>query len=220
MIESALKKAGRSLRSGRQHALIVLLLVWANPLVAQRRAVIEITPPTTVGAGAQVSVTGLFADPDMRDLVRSGFPASLKFRLELWRASGLFDDLERAIGWELIVQYDPSAQRYRVVRREGSSIEDIGSFATLSTAQTVLERPVRAALVPDRAGTKYYYTLALDIEALSVSDMDQLERWLRGVRGGTAASAVGTGVRTLVLRMLGGEKRHFQGRSPTFVVDR
>ena len=47
--------------------------------------------------------------------------------------------------------------------------------------------------------------------------MDQLERWLRGVRGGSAASALGSGVRTLMLRMLGGEKRHYDGKSVSFV---
>ena len=71
--------------------------------------------------------------------------------------------------------------------------------------------------MPEREGARYYYNLTLDIEALSVSDMDQLERWLRGARsGGTAASALGSGVRTLMLRMLGGERQHYTGRSATF----
>jgi hypothetical protein len=167
-----------------------------------------------------VTSLGLFGDPDMRELVRSGFPASLKFRLELWRSGGLFNDLETRQEWELIVQYDPSAQRYRVVRRQNGRLEDLGSFATLSTAQSVLERPLRVTLLPQREGERYYYNLALDIEALSVSDMDQLERWLRGVRGGTAAGALGSGVRTLMLRMLGGEKRHYEKRSPSFTAER
>jgi hypothetical protein len=167
-----------------------------------------------------VTTTGLFGDPDMRELVRSGFPASLRFRLELWRSGGLFNDLEGTHEWELIVQYDPSGQRYRVVRRQGGRMEDLGSFATLSTAQSVLERPLRITLVPQREGRRYYYNLALDIEAMSVSDMDQLERWLRGVRGGTAASALGSGVRTLMLRMLGGENRHYERRSATFTAER
>jgi hypothetical protein len=156
--------------------------------------------------------------------VRSGFPASLQFRLELWRVGGLFNDLEGQQEWELIIQYDPSAQRYRVARRLGSGaasrIEDMGSFATLSTAELMLERPQRSTLLPEREGSRYYYNLALNVEALSVSDMDQLERWLRGVRGGTAASALGSGVRTLMLRMLGGEKRHYERRSSTFVAER
>ena len=175
-------------------------------------------PPGTGGAPV-VSATNLFADADMRDLMRSGFPASLHYRVELWRSGGIFNELEGSQEWEVIVQYDPSAQRYRVLRREGKRVDEVGSFATLSTAQTVIERPQRVNLLPERTGTKYYYTLALEIQALSVSDMDQLERWLRGVRsGGTAASALGNGVRTLMLRMLGGENRHFDARSPVFVL--
>ena len=154
----------------------------------------------------------------MRDLVRSGFPASLRYRVELWRVGGLFNDLEGREEWLLVVQYDPSAQRYRVFRQQNNKIDDLGSFATLSTTQTLLERPTRTTVAPERQGTKYYYALSLDVEALSVSDMDQLNRWLRGVRGSTAASAFGNGVRTLMLRMLGGEKRHFEVRSGTFTA--
>ena len=206
---------------GRVFALLfVLTLLVASPLAAQRRAVLEITPPSGPAVGATVAATNLFAEADMRDLVRSGFPASLHFRLELWRTGGLFDDLEGRLEWEVIVQYDPSAQRYRVVRRQSGKIDDLGTFATLATARSTLERPTRTTLIPDREGRRYYYSLALDIEALSVSDMDQLERWLRGVKGGTAASAVGSGLRTLMLRMLGGEKQHYSTRSPVFVAEK
>jgi hypothetical protein len=199
---------------------LALLAGRGAPLHAQRQVAIEVAPPGGALGAPTVTTTNLFGDPDMRDLVRSGFPASLRFRLELWRVGGLFNDLEKQQDWELIIQYDPSAQRYRVVRRQGGRVEDLGSFATLSTAQAMLERPLRIPLMPERDGTRYYYNLALDVEALSVSDMDQLERWLRGVRGGTAASALGNGVRTLMLRMLGGEKRHYERRSTTFTAER
>ncbi len=195
----------------------MLLVSLAPPLLAQRRAQLDVVPPSAGGAPV-VSATNLFGDADMRDLMRSGFPASLHYRVELWRSGGIFNELEGRQEWEVIVQYDPSAQRYRVLRREGKRIDEVGSFVTLSTAQTVIERPQRVNLLPERTGTRYYYTLSLEIQALSVSDMDQLERWLRGVRsGGTAASALGNGVRTLMLRMLGGESRHFDARSAVFI---
>jgi hypothetical protein len=199
---------------------IALLGAGGAPLQAQRRVVLEVTPPIAMAGTPTVTTTNLFGDADMRDLVRSGFPASLRFRLELWRVGGLFNDLEGQRDWELIVQYDPSAQRYRVVQRQANRLDDLGSFATLSTAQAVLERPTRILLAPEREGSRYYYNLTLTIEALSVSDMDQLERWLRGVRGGTAASAFGSGMRTLMLRMLGGEKRVYDRRSSTFTAER
>ena len=209
------------MRPGRAFALLsALSMAIASPLAAQRRPSLDVTPSVAGSSGAVVNATNLLAEQDIRDLVRSGFPASLRFRLELWRAGGLFDDLEGRLDWDLIVQYDPTAQRYRVVRRQGGQLEDLGSFSTLSTAQTVLERPSRATLSPDRAGVRYYYAVSLDIEALSVSDLDQLERWLRGAKSGTAASAVGNGVRTLMLRMLGGEKRHYTARSGVFVAEK
>ena len=200
--------------------LLSVTLLVAPTAAAQRRPTLDVAPPAPGSVGATVTATNLFTEPNIRDLVRSGFPASLHFRLELWRAGGLFDDLEGRLDWDLIVQYDPTAQRYRVVRRQGGQHDDLGSFSTLATAQSVVERPARAPLQPDRDGVRYYYVLNLDIETLSVSDLDQLELWLRGAKSGTAASAVGNGVRTLMLRMLGGEKRHFTARSGVFVAER
>ena len=193
--------------------------MWSTPSLAQRPTQLEVTAPSALAPSTATAV-GLFGDPDTRELVRSGFPLSLRFRLELWRSGGLFNDLEGHDEWLLIIQYDPSAQRYRVVRRQGGRVEDLGSFATLATAQSVLERPLRVTLLPKREGGRYYYNFALQMEALSVSDMDKLEQWLRGVRGGTAATALSTGVRTLMLRMLGGERKTFERRSPTFTAAR
>ncbi|MDB4881086.1 MAG: hypothetical protein JWL60_2532 [Gemmatimonadetes bacterium] len=198
---------------------MALLLLGSAPLHAQRRPLLDVAPPTAGVRAPVVTTSNLFGDPDMRDLVRSGFPASLRFRLELWRVGGLFNDLERHQDWELIIQYDPSGQRYRVARRNGDRLDDVGSFATLSTAQLLLERPLRVALLPERDGVRYYYNLVLNVEALSVSDMDQVERWLRGMRTDGAAS-IGSGMRTLMLRMLGGEKRTYEKRSATFVAER
>ena len=99
-----------------------LLVVGSVPARAQRRVQLDASVPTA-GTPGTVTTVGLFADPDMRDLVRSGFPLSLRFRLELWRTGGLFDDLEGSQEWELIVQYDPSGQRYRVVRRQSGRME-------------------------------------------------------------------------------------------------
>jgi hypothetical protein len=195
-----------------------LLVAGSAPVFAQR-VQLGVSVPSASVAGT-VTTVGLFSDSEMRELVRAGFPISLRFRLELWRSGGLFNDLEASQEWELIVAYDPSRQRYGVVRRQGGRMEDLGSFATLSTAQSVLERPLRITLLPQRVGRRYYYNYALDVAALSVSDMDQLERWLRGVRGSTAASAVGSGVRTLMLRMLGGENRHYERRSAGFVAEK
>ena len=83
-------------------------------------------------------------------------------------------------------------------------------------------RPHAVGLTPSRRGRRYYYSLVLDVETLSVSDLDQLERWLRGelqpaVRGKRSPlSALREGFGTLLSRVLGGETRHYESRSGTF----
>ena len=205
--------------------LLVLLCATAAPAAAQRRAPVEIalgnTAPASAFEGPVVTLNGVLDEPRTRELLRSGFPAQLRFRMELWREGGWFDDMQRFATWDFIIAYDPGTQRYRVRRRSGSELEDLGTFASIEAAAETIERPHRIAMTPTRGG-RHYYTLALDVETLSVSDLDQLERWLRGelrpaVSGrNNPASAVGNGVRTLVTRVLGGEKRRYETRSPSF----
>jgi hypothetical protein len=201
-----------------------------GPLHAQPNVRLDIALPArgTDGvnggpsAGPQIGFARVLDDEQTRELVRSGFPAQLHFRLELWRVGRWVNEMERAVEWDIVVGYDPAAQSYRVRRRFGSQVEDLGAFATLSSAQAASERPVRVPLSPRRRGTRYYYNLTLDVEALSVSDLDQLERWLRGelrpaVRGeNNPLTAIGSGALTLVTRILGGERRHYERRSGTF----
>jgi len=59
---------------------------------------------------------------------------------------------------------------------------------------------------------------------ISMSDLDELERWLRGelrpaVRGKrNPGTALGRGISTLATRLLGGEKRRYEQRTETFRV--
>ena len=163
----------------------------------------------------------------MRELLANGFPAALRFRLELWRAEGLFDDLETTTDWEVLVRFDPYSQQYSVVRLQGTKEaprrrESIDGLQTLEAAERILDEPFPVALRPGRAGIRYYYNVVLDIETLSVSDLDELQRWLNGelqpaVRGKRAPlSALRRGLGTLLSRVLGGEKRHYEARSTTF----
>jgi hypothetical protein len=172
--------------------------------------------------GAFIAFANILDEEQTRELVRAGFPAQLHFRLELWRVGRWVNELDRSVEWDMVVGYDPASQAYRVRRRFGNQLEDLGAFATLASAQTASERPFRVPLAPRRPGRRYYYNLILDVEALSVSDLDQLERWLRGelrpaVRGeNSPLTAIGSGARTLVTRILGGERRHYERRSGTF----
>jgi hypothetical protein len=213
---------------------LALLVTLGGPLAAQRSARLDIVlagrpsgdgDGATTRAGPLIGFAHVLDDAQTRELVRSGFPAQLHFRLELWREGRWIDELERSVEWDVVVGYDPAAQSYRVRRRLLNQTEDLGAFATLTSAQAASERPVRIPLAPRRPGRRYYYNLVLDVEALSVSDLDQLERWLRGelrpaVRGeNNPLTAIGNGARTLVTRILGGERRHYEKRSSTFWSD-
>lgn len=196
---------------------------------ADRPAVDILLPPSDDGVltltterGPLVTTRNILSGGEVRELIRSGFPAELRFRLELWRAGGWFDDLESILEWSVIVAYDPAAQLYRVRRLSSRQNEDLGAFATLTSVEAVLARPVRAPVIPRQAGRRYYYNLVLEVEALSVSDLDQLERWLRGelrpaVRGrNNPVDALSSGVKTMVTRVLGGERREYRRRSGGF----
>ena len=206
---------------------LLALALFAAPLSAQDGGGgIRITVPSTqsrLGALPSVISRNLLGSGDTRELLRSGFPARLHYRLELWRESGWFDDREGTTEWDVFVHYDPASDAYKAVRTHGTkSLENFGEFPTLTSLEEVLSRPYSVALRPQRAGARYYYSLAIDVEAMSLSDLDELNRWLKGelqpaVQGkNNPAAAIKNGVGTLLTRVLGGEKRRYVRRSETF----
>jgi hypothetical protein len=154
--------------------------------------------------------------------MRNGFPARLHYRVELWSVGGLFNDLERAVEWNVVVRHDPLDNTYRVARFAGDRVAQLGRYPEFRDAQAAAERSFRAPITPRRRGRSYYYAVVLDVETLSLSDLDEVERWLKGelrpaVRGErNPGTAVTRGMRTLVVRLLGGESRRYELRSPTF----
>ena len=199
-------------------------LALASPAAAQRSPRIDITLPAQgalLREGPTLRGTDLLADAQLRDLVRNGFPARFSFRVELWSTGGFFNSLEASTNWDVIVRYDPLERVYEVVRIAGSQAVALGRFADVDAAGDAVGRAVRVPLnAPSRS--RYYYAATLDVEVLSLSDLDELERWLRGelrpaVSGRkNPGTALTRGVRTLVVRLLGGTKRHFEAKTATF----
>lgn len=211
----------------RTRLTLALLLSVTSPALAQSDG--DGSPHLEVAVvlqspvpGVSVRASRLLDDPKTRELLTNGFPAALRFRLELWRAGGMFDDLEATAAWQVLVRYDPYAHRYTAVRLQGRTTENLGGFPTLEAAETEIAKPFPVVLRPKRAGAKYYYNVVLDEETLSVTDLDELQRWLRGdvqpvVHGrGDPFTALWRGMGTLLSRVLGGTKRHYEVRSGTF----
>jgi hypothetical protein len=203
----------------------LLLSLAAPPLHAQRRPRVDMELPPRgqlAAEGPRVRGVGLLDDAQLRDLLRNGFPTRMHYRVELWSADGWFNDLKGSTEWDMIVRYDPLDHSYRMYRFVGDKGELIGDFDQMAEADSAAEQVYQPALVPRASRGTYYYNATVDVETLSLTDLDELERWLRGdlrpaVREPrTLGTALTRGVRTLFVRLLGGERRHYEKRSPQF----
>lgn len=156
-------------------------------------------------------------DPALREAVRSGLPLRLRFTIELWRDQ-LFDDLVRRSRWTLVLQYEPLSGVYRLLDPRTDSVT---TFATYQEASAALAQPNAPPIAPRSSG-RYYYLAALEIGTLSLSDLDELEDWLKGelqpaVSGGASVSgAIGRGLKRLLIRVLDLPVRRFLARSRKF----
>jgi hypothetical protein len=193
--------------------------------MAQSPARVEVSLTNTLSGlrGAPlVRSVHIFADRDIREMMHSGFPARLHYRLELWGAEGFFDNLKRQVEWDVIVRYNPLKRRYTATRIEGDRITALGSFDSLDPIEEVLSHAIQPALAVPDGHDRYYYNLVLDVQMLSVTDLDEVERWLKGDLGPAAhgnknpATAIGQGAKTLITKLLGGQEKHYEARSKVF----
>jgi hypothetical protein len=142
--------------------------------------------------------------------------------MERWSTGGWFDDVAARAEWDVLVRYDALAKVFQVYRVVAGKTSTLGSFASIADADAAVGAPFAPPIRLPRKGGRGYYGVVLDIEALSLTELDEVERWLRGelkpaVRGKkNAGTAVGRGVRTVVVRLLGGERRRYEARSATF----
>jgi hypothetical protein len=206
-------------------AFLFLSSLVGAPLHAQRRPRVEMELSArglVPAEGPRVRGVGLLADPQLRDLLHNGFPTRIHFRVELWSADGWFNDIKGSTEWDLILRYDALDRSYRLYRIVGEKAALVGDYDQMGDAEAAVEQVYQAPLVPRDARGRFYYNAAVDVETLSLTDLDELERWLRGdlrpaVREPrTLGTALTRGVRTLFVRLLGGDRRHYEKRSPTF----
>jgi hypothetical protein len=198
----------------------------SEPTPVQQAAGIDVSLPAAASApaGPLIRTANVIADRDLQKLLQNGFPANLHYRADLWSRGGFFDDLEASVEWDVLVRYEPLTKTYRVARYMGGRAENLGRFERYEDAQTVVARAYQPPLPARRTRSRQYYIVTLDVEVLSMSDLDEVERWLRGelrpaVRGKrNPGTALGRGISTLATRLLGGEKRRYEQRTETFRV--
>lgn len=210
----------------QRHAWLLAAGLFFNGAIvgAQKPVVAIVLPDRALLATYAPAITSqsLVVDGAMLDLLRNGFPARLHYRVERWTTGGWFDDIAAVAEWDVVVRYDALGSVFQVFRIVKRKTVGLGNFPDIQGADAALGAAFLVPISLSRAGRKTYYTLTLDIESLSLTELDEVERWLRGelkpaVRGQkNAGTAVGRGVRTVVVKLLGGEKRRYEARSGTF----
>ncbi|MEK7668750.1 MAG: hypothetical protein AAB409_08895 [Gemmatimonadota bacterium] len=150
--------------------------------------------------------------------LRDGFPVRFHFVLELRHSVRILPDrLERAADWEAVVALDPLTREYTLIRSGGSQEH----FTSEAAVDRALATPFTVDLMPGGPG-QYYYVGTLEIESLSLSELGEVERWLRGdvgpviARTGDVGDAVERGLRRLLIRISGLPRRRLETRSPFF----
>lgn len=200
-------------------AALLLAALLALPAAAQPRGPLGVAPAGAQGEWrARVSVEGLLDDPGLYEALRGGLPLRLELHAELWRKAEPFDRLEGVHRVSRALLRAPLGEGYllddgRVQRRH----------ATLASAEGALRAAFQPPLRPDAPG-RYYYLVRLRVETLSSSDLEELQRWLRGEAGPAVAGdqpvgrALERGVRRLFVRMLRLPARRYEARTPIFRV--
>jgi hypothetical protein len=167
-----------------------------------------------------VRVGPVLADDDLEEAARSGVPIRLRVRVELWR-DGWTDDLAATEGWTAVLAYDPLARHFLVRGRSASA--PVRRFPTYEAARSEIEGSYPMQIRPLREG-RYYYLATLEIETLSLSDLEELERWLQGelqpaVSGDrSVGGALGDGAKRLMIRLLNLPARSLDARTDVFRV--
>lgn len=206
--------------------VFTMLLVLASSIVSGRVLHAQARPEIDIRVTPQsypplVAVRNVLDEKQFDELLRNGFPARLHVRAEIWTVGRYFDDVRGRAEWDVIVQYNVVEKSYEVARLVGNRVMSLGSYLRFADARAASELAYLPALPTPKRGQKGYILVQAELQTLEVTDLDEVERWLRGeanpaVRGKRSpASALTRGVRTLASRILGGEVRQLEARTPT-----
>jgi hypothetical protein len=206
-----------------------LILAAASPVRGQGKSPhVDLILPEIVSAGsgvASTTMTGILTQGNRRELLNGGFPVAIHGRLELWRKGRFVGfDLEADFEWDVIVQYLPASKQYVLRRIVEGRTSELGEVSSIEAAEQLLRQPFSPPLSPERHGGRYFYVFNAEVSALSLSDLEAWNRWVRGeaqpaVRGKrNPGTALQRGLGSLLSRMLGGDTQSYDSRSSVFTA--
>ncbi|HEX2167465.1 MAG TPA: DUF4390 domain-containing protein [Longimicrobiales bacterium] len=168
-----------------------------------------------------VRVGPVLAEDELEEAATSGLPLRVRVRVELWK-DRLFDQLVDSTSWSTVVVHEPISEQFFV--RSLPATRGSRRASSFASAREAVESEYVLSMRPRGEG-RYYYTVSLQIETLSVSDLEELERWLQGelqpaVSGERSVpGAIGQGAKRLMLRILDLPERRYEARTGRFRID-
>lgn len=215
------------LREARRAGFAFLLLAVAGgALRAQHDPTLAITLPAAdqlAKVGPLVTATNMLSSPHARDPLAAGFPARFHFLVTLWSEGKLTNSIERRAEYDVIVRFLAMEKKYEVVQLMNDRPPfSLGKFAHIEDAEAAVARPTRVPITAFPSKRRFYYRVTLDVLILGASDLDELNRWLKGEVGPAIhgernpGTALTRSVRMLVSRLLGGDSQEFEQTTAVF----
>jgi hypothetical protein len=201
--------------------LALSLLALPGPhLGAQEDVPVRFSLIPETGA-AVVELGNLLDAPPLLEAIHSGLPLRIQILIQLWKDGRIFDHQEGHHEWRASVLYDPLTRRYRV--QSGGPESAPVAVNTQEEAREALQGTLEVPLRPMGPG-RFYYDADVKVETLSLSDLEELQRWLQGDLAPAVAGeqevegALAKGFRRVLVRALGLPTQRFRVRSPTFTM--
>ncbi|MBI3567593.1 MAG: hypothetical protein HY084_05255 [Gemmatimonadetes bacterium] len=213
--------------SRRLVAAAAFVALRGGSLEAQRPPRLDVFPPAPAEAlvqGPVVSASDMLAGARIRELLAAGFPARFHFRVELWSEGRWVNDLEREMEFDVVAHYIALEKAYEVVQLVHDRPLSLGKFSKLDDVEGAIARPTRVPLTAFRTSRALYYQVTLEVTVLSLSDLDELDRWLKGELqpafsgSRNPGTALTRGFRALAARVLGGERREYERHTAPFRI--
>ena len=212
----------------RAAMLLVPLALAGGTVRAQGNPTLDIrlpAPDQLTTLGPLVLATNMLSSPRSREPLAAGFPAHFHFQVTLWSEGRLTNAVERRAEYDVIVRYLAVEKKYEVVQLMNDLPPfSLGKFDHVEDAERAVARPTRAPITAFASKKRFYYRATLDVQILGASDLDEVNRWLKGelepaIHGErNPGTALTRSLRMLASRLLGGDSREFEAETRVFQV--
>jgi len=209
-------------RPWRLLQLLVIVLLLSGPGLPRgqlqgQSGPVQLGVDTRTGA-PELRIGALLEEARFQEALEEGLPLRIRVQAELWR-DGFFDSQEGRGEWRAAVVHDPLDRTYQF--RSGGASADL-VLGSLEQLRAAVLQSFTLPLRPGRRG-RYYYLATLEVETFSLSDLEELQRWLRGDlapgiagEGGGVDGALTRGMGRLLQRALRLPTLRIRLQSPFF----